>query len=477
MIIDLNMNGNKPTGAKVDFATALMDLHTAEEGFTVTCAKYDLLTTACENIEAGIALSEAIAAKGDDNTAVAVATESLRQNLKVIGQEHLTSEVVTPGTESIVAANEGIKDILKKAWEAVKALGAKIWKWITSVFKKVYSAVGSAIGSGSNVDKLITELREIVAAKKEGLTVPDMPTDEDKANAIASHYKIYSTLFSGKKFGKAGIKDVAASLSSKPASLTALETTTAIAEAMANNAENFKAEEVAKLYKDLEVPAADFDVNSVAYLKNIETELKNKAGFDKDSDTKVKVVRSSFSATKISVLVISVNKKAMAGITTLAGATSNTPMSDITDAMDDVASGYKMKLIDLSADDLELKDKDFVSKIELLNAADCLEVVNAIKTAGESVSKNGDMVSKGIDRLKSRAEKAFKDLDTAIAKSLKADESKAKSAQKAALSAAKAFNAVTVTAAKDVTKLAISNADNILKSSILTVVTESMAKF
>jgi len=148
----------------VEPVQALMDLGAAQESLNIAYAEYSVLTTAVENIEDGVALADAIAAKGDESTAVSVARESLRQNLKVIGQEALTSQVVA-GTESISAANEGIKDVIAKAWEKTKEIVKKIWDFIMNLVSKAVQFFKGLIGKG---DTTSVRLKALIKKLKDG---------------------------------------------------------------------------------------------------------------------------------------------------------------------------------------------------------------------------------------------------------------------------------------------------------------------
>jgi len=166
----------------LDVVAALMDVQTAEEGLLLTSANFDMLTTACENIEAGVALADAIAAKGDETSAVIVARESLRQNLKVLGQEHVVGMVVTPGTESITAATEGIGDMLKKAWAKTKEIAMKIWKWIVDLLSKVGHFLQSLVGKGDTTyERLVKLVKKHKDAKTTNLDGQEFSESVQKA--------------------------------------------------------------------------------------------------------------------------------------------------------------------------------------------------------------------------------------------------------------------------------------------------------
>jgi len=181
--------GKKMSGENVDVVAALMDVQVAEEGLLVASANYDMLVTACENIEAGVALGEAIAAKGDEASAVVVARESLRQNLKVLGQEHVVGMVVTAGTESITAANEGITDMLKKAWEKTKEIAMKIWNWIVDLVSKVGHFLASLVGKGDTTYERLVKL--VKKHKDNKMTNLDgQEFSESTQKAIAKKIKI-----------------------------------------------------------------------------------------------------------------------------------------------------------------------------------------------------------------------------------------------------------------------------------------------
>jgi len=191
---DLNFMANekpKHENGAIDPVAALQDVQVGEESLLVTSANFDMLVTACENIEAGVALGEAIAAKGDESTGVAVANESLRQNLAMIGQEHIVSAVVTPGTESIVAANEGIGEMLKKAWEKTKEIAMKIWKWILDLVGKVGHFLSSLVGKGDTTyERLVKLVKKHKDAKTTNLDGQEF--SESVQKAINNKFKLLS---------------------------------------------------------------------------------------------------------------------------------------------------------------------------------------------------------------------------------------------------------------------------------------------
>ena len=475
MIINLNPDNKRHDAGTVDYTQALVALHTAEEGFTLECTKYELLVNACENIEAGLALGNAIAAKGDSNTGVAVATESLRQNLKIIGQEHLTSSVVTPGTESITAATEGITEILKKAWEAVKSFAIKIWKWITGLFKKVTDAVSGAVGSGSSLDKLVTELREIIAKGKDGKTAGELTTDSEKLSTMAKPYMIYGTVVGG-KFGAEGIKNVLSYIAAAPIELGILDNVTQAAEALANDVDSLKADKIAGMFKHLTAPTEKFDTGKVKYLKDVEADLKKKAGFDSNNSESMQLLTASFNSRHISVLVLTVSDAAKKALDELKAYGADASLTEVSESIDAVVKGYKTKLIEVSAEDLGLKPSAFTDRLKSLTAKECLDVVNELIKTGEHLVRKTSDTEKVLNDTEKKASKAFKDLDTAMRKNL-TDDSEISSAGKSILSASKAFNEITLKIARDVSKVTLTNTDNILKSDIITIVNESIKVF
>ncbi|RKY71325.1 MAG: hypothetical protein DRP97_02255 [Candidatus Latescibacterota bacterium] len=183
---------DKGGAAPVDTVAALMDVQVAEEGLLIACTNFDMLTTACENIEAGVVLADAIAAKGDENTAVAVAIESLRQNLKVLGQEHIAGMVVTAGTESITSANEGISDMLGKAWAKTKEIAMKIWNWIVDLVSKVGNFLASLIGKGnSTYERMVKLVKKHKDAKTTNLDGAEF--SESVQKSLNTKFKILAT--------------------------------------------------------------------------------------------------------------------------------------------------------------------------------------------------------------------------------------------------------------------------------------------
>jgi len=166
----------------LDVVAALMDVQTAEEGLLVASANFDMLTTACENIEAGVVLADGIAAKGDETSAVIVARETLRQNLKVLGQEHILGKVITPANESITAATEGIGDMLKNAWAKTKEIAMKIWKWIVDLVSKVGHFLASLVGKGDTTyERLVKLVKKHKSAKTTNLDGQEFSESVQKA--------------------------------------------------------------------------------------------------------------------------------------------------------------------------------------------------------------------------------------------------------------------------------------------------------
>ena len=149
---------NRGMGSGIDPVSAAMELNAANEELNVASLQHSILVTAIENIEDGAALAEAIAAKGDSNAGVVVARESLRQNLKMIGQEALVSSVVSAGTESVEVANEGIADMAKKAWAKAKEFMLKIWDFVVSLTRKVVQFVASLFGKGATTSERLKKL-------------------------------------------------------------------------------------------------------------------------------------------------------------------------------------------------------------------------------------------------------------------------------------------------------------------------------
>jgi hypothetical protein len=171
-----------------DVTAALMDVSVAEEGLLVSSMELALATTALENIEDGVALADAIAAKGDETSAVVVANEVLRQNLKVLGQEAVASQV-TAGTESIVAANESITDMLKKAWEKTKEMALKVWKWIVDMVSKAGHFLMGLIGKG---DSTYERIKKLVKKHKDAKTtnLDGQEFSESVQKAINAKFKL-----------------------------------------------------------------------------------------------------------------------------------------------------------------------------------------------------------------------------------------------------------------------------------------------
>jgi len=154
------MENNSSLGAVegIDPVSAVMEMDAANEELNVVSLQHSILVTAVENIEDGSNAAEAIAARGDVGAGVVVARESLRQNLKMIGQEALVSSVVSAGTESVEVANEGIADMAKKAWAKAKEFMLKIWDFIVSLTRKVVQFVASLFGKGATTSERLKKL-------------------------------------------------------------------------------------------------------------------------------------------------------------------------------------------------------------------------------------------------------------------------------------------------------------------------------
>ena len=154
------MENNSSLGAVegIDPVSAVMEMDAANEELNVVSLQHSILVTAVENIEDGSNAAEAIAARGDVGAGVVVARESLRQNLKMIGQEALATAVISAGTESVEVANEGIADMAKKAWAKAKEFMLKIWDFIVSLTRKVVQFVASLFGKGATTSERLKKL-------------------------------------------------------------------------------------------------------------------------------------------------------------------------------------------------------------------------------------------------------------------------------------------------------------------------------
>jgi hypothetical protein len=174
----------------VDLLESANEIKIAEEALLITSSKLDITTTALENIEDTIMVSDNIASTGDESTAVMVANEVLRQNLKFLGSEHRVNDIIT-GTESITVANEGIKDTLKAAWEKVKAFLIKVWEWVVRLLGNIKNFFLNLIGKGDTTYERLVKLTKRLKDKK--LTeLGDAKFSESTQKAINEKMKLLS---------------------------------------------------------------------------------------------------------------------------------------------------------------------------------------------------------------------------------------------------------------------------------------------
>jgi len=421
---DLNFMADKADkkmdGGNLDVVAALMDVQTAEEGLLVTSANFDMLTTACENIEAGVTLADAIAAKGDETSAVIVARESLRQNLRVLGQEHILGKVVTPGTESITAATEGIGDMLKKAWAKTKEIAMKIWKWIVDLVSKVGHFLASLVGKGdTSYERLVKLVKKHKDAKTTNLDGQEFSESVQKALA-----KKFATLALTKNVDASGVTGLLESLEEqlKDAEKGKAHILSSFVDKQYLTDDGLNVEEVEKALGDIEkvgslvdrsfTPATVFKINSDSIeIKNndLRDEIIEKAEGVAGGDAKggdITVVGMTFN--KVYCIVTYVNDDYDEIAENLKEAIEAKPEKSAVKTLNAMAKSVSAFKVAEFTVTYESDDDDAYKTIDPLEFPEIESIKDSMKTfdkAAVKIVKNyGDKISKE----KSKYEKALK---------------------------------------------------------------------
>ena len=484
--LDLNKNENIETGTS-NIAEAMAELTSATESFTITCAQLDILTVATENIESGLKLSNAVAAKGDTNTAIVIGVESLKAGLHIIGQESIVSDIV-PATEDITVANESIGSILKSMWEKIKELGKKFWEWVKGLLGKLMNAVTSVVGSGETpADKLLQKLRKL---KNDGKDLPSgAEFKEEEQETLAKDIRIPLAMFN-KDFGAVGIEEYLKEVSgtssvAKTSTVTFIKSLIKQVEELLNTPikdltfDKVKAIAVklpdAQTSKNFEV-VDGLSKSAAIFLESKKEKVKSKLGIKKDDENFVTVMPTGITGSKITTLVIKVDKDGKEAREALANVTDG---SDLASKLEKAVKGIKVSEVTFTAEDLGIEVNDVKSNVKPVGLDD------GIKIATEAQKINKDTV-KDIDRAKKDMEdeaKEFEKLVKQLGKNIKefdkngADEKDVEKLGKAVNAIGDHVMKMQIQYGKAITNGAQSSAENVLKSGVLKIIDKSTEKY
>lgn len=435
--IDLNDSNYTYGNEDANLVSLAHEINVASEGLLIDSAKLDLITVSAENIISGAKMANAIAAKGDQSTAVAVAHESLKSGLAVIGQAQV-ADMVLAGTEDITVATEGIKDTLKKMWAKTKEFVKKIWEWVKKLVSKVKDFIMGALGKKSGLPAF--ELyEELVKAKQEGKKLGDAKLKDEDKEKYGEHYDVFAKI-TGKKFGVDGITEIMDLFN--PAMLEA--SSKVLGKAISDSLEDAKklAESV-KSGKDVPVSAvsgkfsfldpSNFTSKEVTFAKELKIadEVKkvlNKELKIKEDEKSAFCVFTTITANNVKALVLVLSSDATKKLKELK---SQSTLSDIASSIDSIYSDLKVETFTIDKDKLDAKDAG-EKALELIDVEPALKLINVVQdrfTAIGDFAKYLDNAinssAKGIDQVldimkdvevSEKSEKGFNKLIDALRK-------------------------------------------------------------
>lgn len=417
-----------------DALGAYADVVAAKEALATNDMQIQLLSTGVENLESGIALADAIAAKtGDAATAVVVGKEALTTSLRVIGQADIADSIITAGTEDITAAVESMGDVLKKMVDKTKELAKKVWEFIRNLIAKVVKFVKGIFGKGDDTAEQLVEL--LKKAKSDGKTKLDADEfDEATRMRLAKNIKalIYTTKgdIDGDTLNNAAMElenilTGAKAKSNKDAMVSEIlsgkdvPTFEGELKGLANAAKatDPKTETGLSTLKDwcakivkLSVGKVDADGNS-----SVQDILKDDLGglTDKVEDAigedyaKVLVTVTGADFNKMALTITYVTEEALEAVKAIGTAKD---FSELKSSVRKAYAGLKVKTVTVAPDESELKDLSDKIKPVDFNAAD--KIAKTLK----SVAKKADDTAKKMEKSIEKADKEIQKTLDAVAK-------------------------------------------------------------
>jgi len=436
MKISLGLESATRTVADKDFDAlgAYADIVAAQEALTTNDMQIQLLTTGTENLESGIALADAIAAKtGDAATAVVVGKEALTSSLRVIGQADLADTIITAGTEDITAATESMGDVLKKMVEKGKELAKKVWEFIRNLIAKVVKFVKGIFGKGDDTaEQLVALLKK---AKTDGKTKLDVDEfDEATRMRLAKNVKALIYTVKGDIDGDAlnvaamkleSILDGAKASANKDAAVAEIlkgkdvPTFESELKGLASAAKGVdpKTEDGLAVLKDwsaklLKLSVGEVEANGSSSVQDI---IKDDLGglTDQVEDAigedyaKVLVTVTGSDYNKFVVTVTYVTEEAVEAAKAIG---DSKDFAELKSNVRKAYAGLKVKTVTVAPDESELKDLSDKIKPVDFNAAD--KVAKTLK----SVAKKADDTAKKMEKSIEKAEKEIQKTLDAVAK-------------------------------------------------------------
>jgi len=176
LTINLKETGRsmRSANSETDLLTLADEVRIANEDLNAAGLALAALDKTARELEEAAEFSKAVAQK-DRSLGSVVAQEMAAIALSNINQDHLAGELV-PANEDITVAEEGIKDTMKNVWDKIKEYAKKAWEFIRNLIMKVVDFVKGIFGKeGATYQELADLVKKLKKEKKTDLSVDEFP--------------------------------------------------------------------------------------------------------------------------------------------------------------------------------------------------------------------------------------------------------------------------------------------------------------